>query len=159
MGVIHKAHEQHIQYPGNVGEEILEESFGVVRLSSVEVNHGSFLLRVLDAFTGYPILKTGSVSLAPKTGPRPLVYNRSHRQAPVEPVQRSGNDSSTWQLREDDPGPSLDSSPRQPKCSLTIINPNTTNKTNTLAPKQPSRASSLTSLPNPSRYQSGSGTS
>ena len=31
---------------------------------------------------------------------------------------------------------------KQPKCSLTIFNPNTTNKTNTLNPKQPSKASS-----------------
>lgn len=66
MSVIHKAHEQHIQYPGNVGDEIVEESFNVVRLSSVDVNHGSFLLRVLDAYLGYSALTTESVILVPK---------------------------------------------------------------------------------------------
>ena len=160
MGVIHKAHKQHIQCPGGVGDEIVEESFPVVRPSSVEANHLSFLLRVLDAYIGYSTLTTGSVSLVPKkTGPRSMVYNRAHRPARAEPVQRSRNDGGTLQLPEDDPGPPPISSPRQPKCSLTIFNPNTTNKTNTLNPKQPSKASSRTSRPNPSHFRSGSGTS
>ena len=63
--VMHTAHEQHIQCGGGIGDEIVEGVFSVVRLSSVEVNHRSFLLPMLDAYIDYPTLTTGSVSLAP----------------------------------------------------------------------------------------------
>ncbi len=65
--VMHTAHEQHIQCGGGIGDEIVEGVLPVVRLSSVEVNHWSFLLPMLDAYIDYPTLTTGSVSLAPKT--------------------------------------------------------------------------------------------